>query len=115
TEPGPADGPTVDRLAKDAVCCGDHQPEHHGAGDWCHRSTGTAEDDDRVDEEGHHRAVVVRVDVLLVHREQDSGHSAKHAANDQGLQLVREDVLAKAACQVLVLTHGGQHPAPRAA
>src|SRR6266496_2078698 len=106
------DEPGADGLAQETV--GEHQdePEDDRPDDRAQDPPGTAQYQQRVQIERHHRVVRVRLDRLGVDGEQHASSGPQHAAENQALQPVAEDILAEAAGGVLVLPDGPDDPAP---
>src|SRR5262245_61810726 len=108
------DDPGSDRLGQGVADEDQQHPEDRGAHHGAEPARRPAEDHDRVRVEGEVRAEQVGLHRGLAEREDEAAEAADQAAEDQGLHLVREDVLAEAAHGVLVFPDGLQHASPRA-
>ncbi len=89
-------------------------PEDHRAEHRTEHRRRTAQQHDRVDEEGQRGDVDAGAGVGAQGVD-DAAGGDDHATDDQGLHLVGEDVLAQGAHRVLVLADAAQDAAPRAA
>src|SRR5262245_51412390 len=105
----------ADRLAENLVGELDEQPENDGADNGAKDAGGTPENHDRVGEERDLGRVAVGGHRPRGQREDEAAKAADDTTHDEGLHLVREDVLAKAADGVLILTDPLEHPSPRTA
>lgn len=98
---------------RSSVRDGQQEPEQHRADHRSEDRRRAAEDEGAEREERLRGGVEVGVDRLGLQCVEHAAEPADHAAEDQRLHLVDEDVLAECACGVLVLADGLEDTAPR--